>query len=272
MTTFIDFAEVKKTVPIAQVLQMLAIVTKQEGQKLRGPCPFCQDPRAFLVTPTAGNDGCGLWGCFKCSKRGDSIGLVAQVKGVKNNEAAALIQQHFGLGHSTVPSAGKSTVPRNSTLPSQSPQHQGGKPAFDPEAYASRLDTAHPSLEPLLLPETLVHFKAGYAKAGGNQGRLAIRVDDRQGNFLAYIGRALKDESPTIKVPTGFDVESAIFNAHRIQPGELYVVQDPLKVLAALEAGQENVVSFLTDGISALQWQMLASLMDERQCEKSYLF
>jgi hypothetical protein len=97
-------------------------------------------------------------------------------------------------------------------------------------------------------------------------------VDDREGNFLAYVGRALKDETPTIKVPNGFDPEGVIFNAHRIQAGELYVVQDPLKVLTALEAGQENVVAFLTDGISALQWQMLAALMDERQCEKSYLF
>lgn len=123
-----------------------------------------------------------------------------------------------------------------------------------------------------LSAETYSHFKAGYAKAGGNVGRLAIRVDDRQGNFLAYVGRALKDETPTIKVPNGFDPESVIFNAHRIQAGELYVVQDPLKVLTALEAGQENVVAFLTDGISALQWQMLAALMDERRCEKSYLF
>ena len=37
-----------------QVLSMLGIATKQEGQKLRGACPFCKDPRAFVVTPAAG--------------------------------------------------------------------------------------------------------------------------------------------------------------------------------------------------------------------------
>lgn len=80
---FVDFTEIKAAVSIEQVLSMLGIATKQEGQKLRGACPFCKDPRAFVVTPAAGKDARGLWGCFKCSKRGDSIGLVAQINGIK---------------------------------------------------------------------------------------------------------------------------------------------------------------------------------------------
>lgn len=273
--TFIDFGEIKAAVSYAEVLTMLNIKTKPEGpNKLRSACPFCKDHRSFLVTTDAGRDGRGLGGCFRCGNRGlDSIGLVARVKSIKNNEAAALIEEHFGLGNRTVSEPGHSTVPApsNSTVPTQAPQPT--RSSFDPDAYFERLDPGHESLKGLeLQPETLRHFKAGYAKSGGNVGRLAIRVDDRTGGFLAYIGRALKLESPTIKAPNGFELESVIFNAHRVRAGELYVAQDPLKVLVAFEAGQENAVAFLTDGISALQWQMLAALMDERRCDKCYLF
>lgn len=46
----------------------------------------------------------------------------------------------------------------------------------------------------------------------------------------------------------------------------MYLVRDPLQVLTAFEAGVENVVAFLTEGITAQQLEMLASLMDEKQC------
>jgi hypothetical protein len=52
----------------------------------------------------------------------------------------------------------------------------------------------------------------------------------------------------------------------------LYIVRDPLQVLLAFEGGVTNVVSFLTDGISAQQWEMLSSLMDDKKCDLSFLF
>jgi len=46
----------------------------------------------------------------------------------------------------------------------------------------------------------------------------------------------------------------------------LYLTLDPLHVLTAFENGVENVVSFLTESISAEQLQVLAALMDEKGC------
>ena len=275
---FVDFAEIKQDVSYAQVLTMLGIVVKPDGPNaLRGACPFCNDRRSFRVTTDAGRDGLGLGGCFKCGQRGlDSIGLVARLRGIKNNEAVVVIQEHFGLGKGTVSMARKSTVPPpgNSTDPIQVPQ-PAIRLVFDPQAYAARLETEHPSLAALALaPETLKRFKAGYAKSGPNAGRLAIGVADRTGTIVGFCGRALTPEQqPELIFPKGFpDPAEYIYNAHNIQPGELYVVQDPVKVLTAFEAGQENVVAFLTDGVSAIQHQMLAALMDEKHCERSYSF
>ena len=94
------------------------------------------------------------------------------------------------------------------------------------------------------------------------RGRFAIPVHDPAGVLLAYCGRAVKDESPLLLFPNGFDPRTAIFNAHRITEGDLFLVRDPLQVLKAQESGIENVVAFLTEIVAAQQLEQLAALMD----------
>jgi hypothetical protein len=81
----------------------------------------------------------------------------------------------------------------------------------------------------------------------------------------------VKDESPALLFPIGFNPASVIFNAHRITKGELYLVRDPLQVLQAFESGIENVVAFLTDGICPQQFEELSSLLDQRKCDIAQL-
>ena len=83
------------------------------------------------------------------------------------------------------------------------------------------------------------------------RGRFAIPVHDPSGILLAYCGRAVKDESPLLLFPNGFDPRIAIFNANRIVEGDLFLVRDPLQVLTAHESGIENVVAFLTENVTA---------------------
>jgi hypothetical protein len=104
------------------------------------------------------------------------------------------------------------------------------------------------------------------------RGRLAIPVHNRGGVLMAYCGRAVRGESPTLIFPNGFDPTLVIYNAHRIAEGELYLVRDPLAVLTAFQSGVENVVAFLTEGIAAQQLESLAALMDERKCDSVELF
>jgi hypothetical protein len=49
----LDFQQLKATVSIEQVLQLLNIDLKQHNSQLRGACPICKstDQRTFVVTP-----------------------------------------------------------------------------------------------------------------------------------------------------------------------------------------------------------------------------
>jgi hypothetical protein len=90
----------------------------------------------------------------------------------------------------------------------------------------------------------------------------------RGGVLLAYCGQTVKDESPTLIFPNGFDPQSVIFNAHQLVEADLILARNPLQVLTAHENGIGNVVAFLTDGVTAQQLEQLASLMDNLKCER----
>ena len=78
-------------------------------------------------------------------------------------------------------------------------------------------------------------------------------VEIRDGTRLAYCSRTVIREGPALIFPNGFDPRGVIFGADRIQEGPFYLVRNPLQVLTAYQNGVENVVAFLTDGISAQQ-------------------
>ena len=119
---------------------------------------------------------------------------------------------------------------------------------------------------------TFEAFGAGYAPKGILRGRLAIPIHSREGVLLAYCGRTVKNESPMLLFPSGFDPHSTIFNAHRVTEGELYLVRDPLDVLKASESGIENVICLLTDGITPQQLEQISSLMDQKHCDTLSFF
>jgi DNA primase len=262
--TYVDFAELKKSVPIDRVFSLLNLKLRQHGDQWRGACPICHQggERALVVTVAK-----GCFYCFSHGKGGDMIALVAETRGIAPREAATLIAQHTGALRDTVP---PSPTSKEGTGQSGAPGSPPAAPALKPLEY---LIPDHDTLASLAIaPETFITFGAGYAPKGIIRGRLAMPIHDRSGALLAYCGRTLKDESPVLIFPNGFDPRLHIFNADRIAAGDLFLVRDPLCVLTAFEAGLTNVVAFLTESIGPQQLEQLASLMDERQCESVELF
>src|ERR1035437_10503579 len=197
---FVDFAELKARVSIEQAVAMLSLSLNKAGAQLRGPCPTCNagGDRALVVTPDK-----GLFYCFAAKAGGDQIALAAHIKGLKTSEAASFLS-----GNSTVP------VPRNRTVP-------GTVPPAPPEKGFRALDYLQPQHEAVqglgISKETAEAFGAGGGPAGHPRRRLAIPIHDRDGTLLAYCGRTVKNESPTLTFPHGFDPPSVIFGAHKVK-------------------------------------------------------
>ena len=273
----VDFSEIKRSVSMEQVIQFLSLAgLKQRGQsQWKGTCPFCKGIDCFVVSNDGGRDKTGAFNCFKCPAGGDQIELVSLSRGHARRDGqgslAAAKELHARFIATGTDGAGGGV---RETISNTSPQPQREKrQGFDPEAYAKSLDPAHEALTSLGIDsDTLRDWKAGYASSGVNRGRLALPVSGRDGAILGFMGRTLKDDSPNLIFPNGLPPHEHIFGADRVASGQLYLVRDPVDVLKAYQSGCGNVVSFLTEEISGIQLESLASLMDERKCETLSFF
>jgi DNA primase len=268
----IDFDDIKRAISMEAVISFLMLSgLKQKGaRQWKGTCPFCKAVDCFVITGDGGRDKTGAFNCFKCPAGGDQIELVSLTRGNPRKDAkgsfAAAKELHERFLMQEAAPANRSV---NTSPQPQRERRQG----FDAEAYAKGLDPVHEALKVLGIDaETYRTWKAGFANAGVNRGRLALPVATKDGTIIGYMGRALSDESPTLTFPNGLVPQDHIFGIDRVTGGQLYLVRDPIEVLKAFEAGIENVVSFLTEGITAQQLEGLASLMDERLCEHVELF
>lgn len=247
---YVDFATLKERLPIADAIPLLGLEMKERGGQWRGPCPACGTggPRALAITPEK-----GAFYCFAAKTGGDVIALAAHVRDCTAKEAARFL-------------AGEETAsPSPATVPNENRKGKEETPILKPLTY---LEPGHPKALALGITEDVCRaYGAGYAPKGILRGRLAIPIHDLQGALVAYCGRAVGGEEPSLVFPKDFEAERHLFNADRIGEGELSVLRDPLDALRAIEAGLENTVSLLTETLSADQLRLIADLMDDRGLE-----
>jgi DNA primase len=161
----VDFQELRQKVPIKKVADWLGITVNAKG---RGTCPLCQDERSFTITPSK-----GLWGCFKCSKKGSILDLVMHMKDVKLTEAGRLIEEQF---------LGKGQSRRDSTVPPRTDDERLAK-------VAERLDPEHPAVDAVgFSTDFATAHGIGFSSAGAGKGYVLIPFRDETGRLLGYVG------------------------------------------------------------------------------------
>jgi transposase len=97
--TYVDFAHLKRQLPLARVLDQLGLTARLRGSgpQRRCACPLHRGDargRTFSVNLDA-----NVWQCFakECGRRGDVIDLWAAVQGLSLRAAALELVQTFGL-------------------------------------------------------------------------------------------------------------------------------------------------------------------------------
>lgn len=261
--SFVDFAALKERVAIDDVLSDLGLQMKHHSGQWRGPCPTCKTGgnRALVITPEK-----SAFYCFGGRIGGDVIALVAHIHGISMKDAGLELARIAGKG------SGPENRPsvRGDTVPEE--RSKGDVRSLQPLSY---LQPDHELVAKLgLSHETCEHFGAGYAPKGIMRGRLAIPVHDLEGKLVAYCGQTVRNESPAMIFPNGFDPVFGLFNAHRMAEfiedgdGEVILARDPVEVLLAWQNGIPNTVSFLTETVQPSQLETLAKAMRDSDCKK----
>jgi DNA primase len=174
---FIDFADLKNRVSIAQCVQMLDLRMKGNDQ-LRSACPSCRNggERALAV-----NISKSSYYCFSDGKGGDQIALVAHIRGVSQREAALEMAEHFRIA-----------TPKQDEAPKPQVIATGGMKPLD------YLEHTHDAVQVLGFdPETAEALGIGYASKGLMRGTIAVPIRLEDGTLAGYIGVTDIEKMPT---------------------------------------------------------------------------
>lgn len=167
---FIDFAELKERVSIADAGERLNLRLSVSQNQLRGPCPRCKSggDRALAITPAK-----NLFFCFADKKGGDQIQLAAHIRDESTKDAAEWLG---GKVQDKGTSTGTSTVNRKDHATS---------------GFAA-LDYLEPEHDAVLAvgfdPVIAKALGIGYAVKGMMRGTVAIPLRLEDGSIAGYIG------------------------------------------------------------------------------------
>jgi DNA primase len=243
---WVSFDEIKKTVTLQMAIEHYGIPLRRvNANSLRGKCPLPthdseKSKESFTATLTKGVGGawaCQSQSCIKARGRvgGNVLDFVAAMEQCSVRDAAIKLQMWFlvpAAGETRGPvekgphaetSAGKEPEPQMVSIENnRAEESESNKPLT---FTLQNVDCNHPYLnERGLTAETAKTFGVGFfAGKGSMHDRIVIPIHNREGELVAYAGRAIDGSEPRYKFPAGFHKSLELFNLHRVT-GEVSIV------------------------------------------------
>lgn len=248
MQTWVDFADIKRSVAIASLLRQYRVPLRRSGRdQYRGCCPIHggEGRDAFQVNLTK-----NVFHCFACGAGGTVLDFVAAMEHCSLREAALKLAGQNAGPSPLVPAAPTPLVTKKSK-------------SLSPLGFALRgLDSTHPYLATRgIAAATAEWFGIGFYRSSGIfSGRLVIPIHNGHGQLFAYCGRAVDATQPRYRFPSGFPKSEFVFNLHRaLAAGQrsVVVVEGFFDCLKLHQAGVHSVVALMGSALYGPQQRAL---------------
>lgn len=236
MQNWVDFAQIKQTVPLAPLLRQYGVQLRRSGpDQYRGCCPIHkgEGSNAFHVNVTK-----NVFHCFACGAAGTVLDFVAAMDQCSVWQAALKLTQPTTAASQPAPVHPTQLVTKESRPPA-------------PLGFTLRgVDGTHPYLAARgVAISTAERFGIGfYAGSGIFSQRLVIPIHNERGQLVAYCGRAVDSSLPRYRFPSRFPKSELLFNMHRaIAAGHhcVVVVEGFFDCLKLHQAGVHSVVALM---------------------------
>lgn len=272
----IDFKHVREHADFAAVIAAYGIELKQDGSKpdqFKALCPFHEDTKPSLKV----NTGKNIFHCFSCEAKGNVLEFVMQMDNVAIRAAAKTVAELSGISPIAAGSASRKATKSAASKRQAAPE----TPASDAAEHDKKTENAVLSFElKLTQPDELTDwlgtrsinddiidvFGLGLASARSKTiaGRLAIPIHNTEGGLVGYCGRHVGDEVPDdvpkYILPKGFRKDLEVFNLHRLDKDQDYVVLFESYFSVMRHHGQVNCVSTFGRSISDAQIEALEQI------------
>ncbi len=238
MQSWVDFAAIKQSVPLAPLLRRYQVKLRRSGpDQYRGCCP---SPGGEGRDAFHANLSKNIFHCFACGAGGTVLDFVAAMDRCSLREAALKLACAM---------AQPIALPSAPACPKQPVTEK--RKSCSPLGFTLRgVDPTHPYLAGRGIETlTAAQFGVGYYRGSGIiAGRLAIPIHNERGELVAYCGRAVDGTQPRYRFPSGFAKSEFVFNLHRAAAAgwqTVVVVEGFFDCLKVHQAGLPAVVALM---------------------------
>jgi DNA primase len=254
---WVDFRAVKESVSLEAVLRHYRIpgLRRLHGQ-LQGRCPIHGGERQDSFRASLRKNA---FQCFACQAQGNVMDFVSAMEQCPLREAALKLQEWFGIGG---PSRLPGALPGAAAIEGELVRKK--ERCNPPLRFAlTGVDSTHPYLAQRGVDRaTAAEFGIGfYSGPGLMSGRVVIPIHNRQGEGIAYAGRAVDGRTPKYQLPGGFHKSLELYNLHRaLATGSqtVIVVEGYFDCLRVHQSGLPWAVALMGSSLSAEQEAILS--------------
>jgi len=283
-SSFVDFKAIKAAITMEQVLEHYGLIDqfKKVGDSLSGPCPIHKgsNPTQFRVSVSK-----NIWNCFsECKHGGNTLDFITRMENVSIHAAAMKAIEWFSLDPGAISANSeqeaegpnepekKKEAPRAKATAKPAPASENGAPNKPLKFRLDKLERDHPYLAARdLTPETIMEFGIGYCAKGMMAERIAIPIQNPEGNVVAYVGRWPEENAediPKYKLPPGFRKSLELFNIDRAikEPADkpLIIVEGFFDCMKLHQHAYRKVVALMGSTMSAAQEELVRKHTDRK--------
>ncbi|WP_299293985.1 CHC2 zinc finger domain-containing protein [uncultured Tateyamaria sp.] len=226
--TWIDFAAVRDALSFHDVLTHYEIDHPTGTAQVKIHCPFHDDRTPSCSINLTGKK----FNCFGCDAQGNLLDFIILMEGGDTDDHTAryaAAETAVGIMGRDLKEFGRASAPKSKTKAKVKAAPKSAPPADDTPAppianplfeKELKLQFDHPFLAARdVTPEQAERFELGYCKAGLMRGRIAIRLHNRDGEALGYVGRYASEDIPDgterYLFPKDFHKSLELWNLHR---------------------------------------------------------
>lgn len=277
MSTWVDFKKLRETLDMEAVLRHFGVRFDRRGDQFTAFCPLPGHQAAKKKETFSANLAKGVFQCFKCGAKGNTLDLAVYFLGLNPanmqdlRTGAMEIAKVFNIDMERAP------------LPERKPNV---RPALDPvddkrvrlvnaplEFELKDLDTEHEFFTRRgISKETVEFFGLGVCSRGLMKGRAVIPLHNHRGQLIGYAGRLVDDaeiskEKPKYIFPGPRESEGKVhefqksrflYNGFRIKnPEKLWIVEGFSSVWHMHQMGIKDVVAVMGASLSEEQAKLI---------------
>ena len=275
---WINFKELRAKLKFSAILEHFGVAVNGSRTQYHGPCPLPGHRGSRNSFSFSANFDRGIFQCFGCGAKGNTLEFAALMSGVDVKDGTALRKVALALQTKFFPEGTSTRTKQIANSPAAEKSQSLTTAVNAPLDFALKgLDGSHPYLLGCgFSPETIQHFGLGFCSRGILKGKIAIPLHSQAGELLGYAGLTLNEVPSRVSnacysfpesrerdgILLKFNRSLILYNANRVGASrdELVVVTGFDSVWWLHQCGISNVVAIFEQA-SDKQIELIVSLV-----------